>query len=262
MKRGLVDVKVKLLKIHRDPTGQSKLVEFDVQLISSGKIIETTKKRLSRFPKSKKKKGMLSQFQFRLLIFTLILCNIVVGGYLSLVHQRAPISVISYLREEAVRWNNKENKQTWKMSVHFLTPCHATPFYSQIHVNIPMRLLDCSPPGMLSSVISSELDRKRSLNLNETTESDRFQEAPIQFVKEFYGVMDDFAVEEAYAKENLPSHIVMFSNHLDRKMKSLLEDLGFQQVNSFFHSHVQGDRHAKGPKNASIILFRLSDYSK
>lgn len=31
-------------------------------------------------------------------------------------------------------------------SVLFLTPCHATPFYSHLHRSIPMRFLDCSPP--------------------------------------------------------------------------------------------------------------------
>lgn len=31
-------------------------------------------------------------------------------------------------------------------SVLFLTPCHATPFYSHVHRPTPMRFLDCSPP--------------------------------------------------------------------------------------------------------------------
>lgn len=32
-------------------------------------------------------------------------------------------------------------------SVLFLTPCHATPYYSHVHLPVPMRFLDCSPPG-------------------------------------------------------------------------------------------------------------------
>jgi GPI mannosyltransferase 3 len=35
-----------------------------------------------------------------------------------------------------------------KLSVAFLLPCHATPFYSHIHANVSMTFLDCSPPGM------------------------------------------------------------------------------------------------------------------
>lgn len=30
-------------------------------------------------------------------------------------------------------------------SILFLTPCHATPYYSMLHYNLPMQFLDCSP---------------------------------------------------------------------------------------------------------------------
>lgn len=44
---------------------------------------------------------------------------------------------MNYLSREA---NNGKVK-----SVLFLTPCHATPYYSTLHENVPMRLLDCTP---------------------------------------------------------------------------------------------------------------------
>ena len=31
-------------------------------------------------------------------------------------------------------------------STLFLTPCHATPYYTHLHCPVPMRFLDCSPP--------------------------------------------------------------------------------------------------------------------
>jgi len=34
-------------------------------------------------------------------------------------------------------------------SVLFLTPCHATPYYSALHQNVPMRFLDCTPRSEL-----------------------------------------------------------------------------------------------------------------
>jgi phosphatidylinositol glycan class B len=34
--------------------------------------------------------------------------------------------------------------------VLFLMPCHATPYYSSLHANIPMRFLDCSPRYVVS----------------------------------------------------------------------------------------------------------------
>ena len=38
--------------------------------------------------------------------------------------------------------------------VHFLMPCHSTPFYSHVHADVPMSFLDCTPPqaGGLAAV--------------------------------------------------------------------------------------------------------------
>lgn len=44
---------------------------------------------------------------------------------------------MNYLAKEAL--NGKVE------SILFLTPCHATPYYSMLHQNLPMRFLDCSP---------------------------------------------------------------------------------------------------------------------
>lgn len=52
---------------------------------------------------------------------------------------RGQIDVMHYLGQEADLHPN--------ISVLFLTPCHATPYYSHIHRNISMEFLDCSPPG-------------------------------------------------------------------------------------------------------------------
>ena len=37
-------------------------------------------------------------------------------------------------------------------SLLFLTPCHATPLYSHLHVPLATRFLDCSPPGWAAAV--------------------------------------------------------------------------------------------------------------
>lgn len=62
----------------------------------------------------------------------------------SMYHQRAQVQVMSYL----------QTSQSTSSSVLFLTPCHTTPYYSYIHEAIPMRFLDCSPPGILVSLLS------------------------------------------------------------------------------------------------------------
>lgn len=52
---------------------------------------------------------------------------------------RGQIDVMHYLAHEA--------QLQPSMRVLFLTPCHATPWFSHVHANITMDFLDCSPPG-------------------------------------------------------------------------------------------------------------------
>ena len=53
---------------------------------------------------------------------------------------RGQIDVMHYLAGEA--------QLQPSMSVLFLTPCHATPWFSHVHASISMEFLDCSPPGI------------------------------------------------------------------------------------------------------------------
>lgn len=44
-------------------------------------------------------------------------------------------------------------------SILFLTPCHATPYYSMLHHNLPMQFLDCTPRfGIKNSGMASNLN--------------------------------------------------------------------------------------------------------
>jgi phosphatidylinositol glycan class B len=51
--------------------------------------------------------------------------------------QRGAEAVMEHLGQEAHAQHVR--------NVLFLMPCHATPFYSSLHSNLPMRFLDCSP---------------------------------------------------------------------------------------------------------------------
>lgn len=53
------------------------------------------------------------------------------------VSQRGSEDVMNFLAYEARDGNVR--------SVLFLTPCHATPYYSTLHEKVPMQFLDCSP---------------------------------------------------------------------------------------------------------------------
>jgi GPI mannosyltransferase 3 len=55
--------------------------------------------------------------------------------YFSQWYQRAPVAVMEYISDNIASIG----------SADFLTPCHSTPFYSHIHRNIPMRILECEP---------------------------------------------------------------------------------------------------------------------
>ncbi|WOG93982.1 hypothetical protein DCAR_0313272 [Daucus carota subsp. sativus] len=153
----------------------------------------------------------------RLAIFFLLATNVPMALYMSMVHQRGAEDVMNYLSREANYGKVK--------SVLFLTPCHATPYYSTLHENVPMRLLDCTPS-----------DTKGIPD-----ESDRFMIDPAGFVA-------------AFAKNwSVPSHIILFDSQ-ERLLKDFLALHSFQERRRFFHSHFKVDRDLQ----ASIVVYTLS----
>ncbi|KAK4123929.1 glycosyltransferase family 22 protein [Parathielavia appendiculata] len=98
----------------------------------------------------------------------LLSLNLLLAGYLSLFHQPAPLSVLSFLRTEFERLhpdtlnlrpdhhNNKEQRQTAAVGPRqqpkelfalFLTPCHTTPWRSHlVYPALRARALTCEPP--------------------------------------------------------------------------------------------------------------------
>lgn len=108
-------------------------------------------------------------------------------------------------------------------SILFLMPCHATPYYSTLHRNLPMRLLDCTPS-----------DNKEILD-----ESDRFMMDPVGFVSELS------------KNWSLPSHIVLFEPE-ERRLKEMLALHSFREIQRFFHAHFKVDRGIQ----ASVVVYR------
>ncbi|XP_021771583.1 GPI mannosyltransferase 3-like [Chenopodium quinoa] len=160
-------------------------------------------------PMGKNKKASTTHTKWpvklRLAVFFLLVTNIPMGLYMSLVHQRGPEDVMQYIARESL---NGEVR-----SVLFLTPCHATPYYSAIHQNLPMRFLDCTPSEQRGT----------------PDESDRFMLDPRGFATEL-------------AKNwSLPSHIVLFDSE-ERKLKEFLISQSFREVKRFFHAHFKVDR--------------------
>ncbi|GAB4845153.1 Mannosyltransferase aptg1 [Ancistrocladus abbreviatus] len=170
----------------------------------------------SVLPTNKMKGGSNDRpkWKMQLAIFFLLATNIPMALYMSLVHQRGTEDVMHFLSRQASSGEVK--------SVLFLMPCHATPYYSAFHQNLPMHFLDCTPSE--ERVIPDE--------------SDRFMMDPLGFASEF-------------AKNwSLPSHIVLFDSE-ERLLKDFLISHSFGEVKRFFHAHFKVDRELQ----ASVVLY-------
>ncbi|XWS35740.1 hypothetical protein CRYUN_Cryun20dG0022100 [Craigia yunnanensis] len=154
----------------------------------------------------------------QLAIFFLLATNIPMALYMSLVHQRGTEDVMNYLSNEAVKEKVK--------SILFLMPCHATPYYSTLHRNLPMRFLDCSP---------SEEEGIRD-------ESDHFMMDPVGFAV-------DFTKNWSH-----PSHIVLFDSE-EKQLRNFLVSHSFREVRRFFHAHFKVDRDLQ----ASVVVYAMTD---
>ncbi|ONK79617.1 uncharacterized protein A4U43_C01F8200 [Asparagus officinalis] len=154
----------------------------------------------------------------QLTVFFLLVTNLPMALYMSLVHQRGSEDVMYYLSKEA-----KDGKVD---SILFLMPCHATPYYSTLHQNLPMRFLDCTP----------------SENKGILDESNRFLTDPFYFVTDMLN------------NSALPSHIVLFDSE-ERHLRDLLMSHSFNEIKRFFHAHFKVDRDIQG----SIAVYVRAD---
>ncbi|KAL5548873.1 hypothetical protein UlMin_004104 [Ulmus minor] len=155
--------------------------------------------------------------KLKLAIFLLLATNIPMALYMSVVHQRGTEDVMNHLSKEALE--GKVN------SVLFLMPCHATPYYSTLHRNIPMQFLDCTP----------------SEEKGIPDESDRFMVDPVGFVSE-------------YTKNwSIPSHIVLFESE-EKRLRDFLISHSFREATRFFHAHFKVDRDLQ----ASVVVYILT----
>ncbi|ESP05347.1 hypothetical protein LOTGIDRAFT_181193, partial [Lottia gigantea] len=139
----------------------------------------------------------------KIFVIILMITNIPLALYFSLIHQRGTILVTKYLYDESLE---KE------VDILFLMPCHSTPYYSYLHRKVNMRFLTCEPN--LSKIE------------NYTEEQDVFYSHPVQWLRE------EFAVKRL----PWPSHIVYF-NTLQPSINSYLLQSGYKLCDSFFHTH-------------------------
>ncbi|XP_002976970.2 GPI mannosyltransferase 3 [Selaginella moellendorffii] len=152
----------------------------------------------------KEKSGGRWPLKLTIILIGLLVSNAPTALYTSLVHQRGSEAVMEYLGKEATDQRVE--------SIAFLTQCHATPFYSSLHKDLPMRFLDCSP--------SSDGGKD---------EASRFMEDPLAALSVMFG------------DGNVPSHIVFFDS-LEDKLRPFLEARSYKLVKKVFHAHFPVDR--------------------
>ncbi|XP_068659058.1 mannosyltransferase APTG1 isoform X2 [Aristolochia californica] len=155
--------------------------------------------------------------KMQLAIFFLFATNLPMALYMSLVHQRGSEDVMNFLANEAVGGEVR--------SILFLTPCHATPYYSSLHHDLPMWFLDCSPSN-----------EKGTLD-----ESDRFMMDPVGFILNMK------------ANWSFPSHIVLFDPQ-ERQLQEFLTSHSYKELKRFFHAHFKVDKELQ----ASIVVYALT----
>lgn len=126
----------------------------------------------------------------RLTLIFLVLVNVFIAYYTTIIHASGPNSVLTYLREQHVAHNTGSSAlhvptlsyglsqpahaATQNMSVGFLMPCHSTPWRSHIiFPSIDAWALSCEPPLGLN-----ETQKKVYLD-----EADQFYENPANFLQ-------------------------------------------------------------------------------
>ncbi|KAL0345978.1 UNVERIFIED_CONTAM: GPI mannosyltransferase 3 [Sesamum radiatum] len=125
---------------------------------------ELSKRKVKESSSSHKKRSL----KLQLAVFFLLVTNTPMAIYMSMIHQlkcilshaTSKVAVVCIFpscvvftwyftsqrgTEDVMHYLSNEARENKVKSILFLTPCHATPYYSILHHNIPMRFLDCTP---------------------------------------------------------------------------------------------------------------------
>ncbi|XP_055636618.1 GPI mannosyltransferase 3 [Toxorhynchites rutilus septentrionalis] len=143
----------------------------------------------------------------------LLICNAIPAGYLSRIHQRGTLDVMTTLQSIAHNYRD-EFDQPAKFIV--LMPCHSTPHLSHIHQNVTMRFLHCEPNFQNAE---EYLD-----------EADMFYKDPSGWIRKNLPV---------YPRSALPSHVIAF-DVLEPQISDFLSN--YEAKVKFFHSDYTTDR--------------------
>jgi len=150
---------------------------------------------------------------------TLVILQVIMAGYFSLVHQRGVIDVVEYLRQQETS------------SILFIMPCHSTPWQSHLHhPNATLRFITCEPPSPGTELATYQ------------DESDLFYADPSSGIKNL--------LEEGPTAQNA---VVVLFQALQPVAAPILSEKGFVECARFFNSHFTDDSRRAG----DVIVYKL-----
>lgn len=177
-----------------------------------------------------------SQFS-RVVIPFLVLLNIIVALYITLVHQRGVIDVTDYLRYHHETRIATEGPLS-RTSVGILMPCHSTPWRSHlVHSGIDIWALSCEPP--LNIPINARGDY--------LDEADQFYADPGLWIAENMATLKGFQTRKTRTvpRREWPDNIVFFEQ-LEPVIKKSLGNTRYRECWRTFNSHWHDDWRRKG----------------
>ena len=154
-------------------------------------------------------------------LLAVLLVNVVIGGYLASFHAAAPISVMSFLREEFERVHPDHLDISRpapaaaetipnELFALFLTPCHATPWRSHlVYPALRARGLTCDPPVETAPGSAERRDYQH--------EDARFFADPASFLR-------DELWPRAAPGEDVPRYIVGFEGAVGDALEAYFGD--------------------------------------
>ncbi|XP_061399484.1 GPI mannosyltransferase 3 [Musca vetustissima] len=125
-----------------------------------------------------------SRLSLWIVAILIIVGNAVPAWYLSTIHQKGPIEVMSKLGNILSSYKSEQPRPA---NVLFLMPCHSTPYYSHIHQNVTMRFLTCEP------------NLKEISNYKD--EAELFFESPVHWLRSHI---------PSYPRSAKPTHVVLY----------------------------------------------------
>ncbi|XP_076260440.1 phosphatidylinositol glycan anchor biosynthesis class B [Rhynchophorus ferrugineus] len=150
--------------------------------------------------------------------------NVIPAWYIGYNHQRGTLDVMNILGQFAQTDSNNT-------SFLFLMPCHSTPLYSHIHVNVTARFLTCNPN---LNNISSYVD-----------EADAFYHNPNAWLRNNYP-----------PNSNLPSHIICYDNLLPIIGSDVLTR--YKKIKEFFHTNFP----VSSRMGRYVLLYERNNYAQ